>query len=423
MGRRYSKIEEMSTADLGFSLEEVRGRSLDELARMGAKLVLEVAMAEEVGDFLGRNRYDRRCAERPGYRNGKRKRCVQVGSGLVELDAPKVTGALLPFSSEVLPAWKRRSEQIEEVMALLYAEGLSTRDFRRALGKLWGEAGLSRSSVSRANKTLYEAFAKWRRRDLSGEDVLYLFLDGVYLKMRVGKTKPEAVLVAHGISSEGKRTLLGVILGGRESTDSWKSLLMNLEERGLRPPALVIHDGNAGLIRALKTVWKEVPRQRCIAHKIRNVLNRVPRKNQAEVKRALRKIFYAADLDEALEAVKAFAAKYGKVFPAACGVLARDLADCLRFYRFPQMHWKRLRTSNVIERAFREVRRRTNVVGRFPGEAAALVLIWATLEQDRLKWRGVRMDEEILRAVAKARKEAPFQEIDLSVLDAYREAA
>jgi len=423
MGRAYTKIEEMSTADLGLSLADVRGRSLDEVARMGAKLVLEVAMAEEVADFLGRNRYDRTSAERPGYRNGKRKRRIQVGSGLVELDAPKLTGALLPFESEVVPAWTRRSEEMEEVIAQLYAEGLSTRDFRRALGKFWGDVGLSKSSVSRANKTLHEAFSAWRERDLSGEDVLYLFLDGVYLKMRVGKTKAEAVLVAHGITSEGKRTLLAVVLGGRESEDSWKSLLLNLEERGLRPPALVIHDGNPGLIKALKAAWTDVPRQRCIAHKIRNVLDRVPKKHQAEVKRALRKIFYAPDLDEALEAVKAFAAKYGNVFPAACGVLAKDLGDCLTFYRFPQEHWKRLRTSNVIERAFREVRRRTDVVGRFPGEMAALTLIWATLEQDRMQWRGVRMDANILQAIAKAREEVKSQEIDLSVLDMYLEAA
>jgi len=413
----------MSTEDLGFSLDDVRGRSLDEVARMGAKLVLEVAMGEEVAEFLGRNRYDRADPARPGYRNGRRKRRVQVGSGLVEVDAPKVTGALLPFASEVLPAWKRRGEELEETIVQLYAEGLSTRDFGRALGKLWGETGLSKSSVSRANKTLHAAFSAWRRRDLSKEDVLYLFLDGVYLKMRVGKNPAEAVLVAHGITAEGKRTLLGVMLGGRESTDSWKGLLEHLEERGLRPPALVIHDGNKPMAAALKAVWKDVPRQRCIAHKIRNVLGRVPRAHHAEVKRMLRKIFYAPCLDEALEAIKAFAGTYGKRFPTACGILAKDLEDCLTFYRFPEMHWKRLRTSNVIERAFREVRRRTNVVGRFPGEMAALALIWATLEQDRLKWRGVQMDDDILRAVAKLREEDPLEEIDLSVLDKYRDAA
>jgi len=422
MSRLYRRIEEMSTADLGLSLDDVRGRSLDEVARMGAKLVLEVALGEEVAEFLGRGRYDRAGADRPGYRNGKRKRRVQVGSGLVEVDAPKVTGALLPFASEVLPAWRRRGEELEETIVQLYAEGLSTRDFQRALGRLWGEAGLSRSSVSRANKSLHEAFSAWRKRDLSQEDVLYLFLDGVYLKMRAGKSPAEAVLVAHGITAEGERTLLGVMLGGRESTESWQSLLEHLEERGLRPPALVVHDGNQGMAKALKKVWKDVPRQRCVAHKIRNVLGRVPKARQGEVKRALRKIFYAPCLDEALEAVKAFAAAYGKRFPTACGILAKDLADCLTFYRFPEMHWKRLRTSNVIERAFREVRRRTNVVGRFPGEMAALTLIWATLEQDRLQWRGVQMDKDILEAVAGLRKEA-FPQIDLSVLDAYRDVA
>jgi transposase-like protein len=182
--------------------------------------VLEVAMAEEVAEFLGRERYDRSDADRPGYRNGKRKRRVQVGSGLVEVDAPKVTGALLPFSSEVLPAWKRRGEELQEAIVQLYAEGLSTRDFQRVLGGLWGESALSRSSISRANKTFHQAFSAWRTRDLSGQDVLYLFLDGVYLKMRAGKSPAEAVLVAHGITVEGKRVLLGVILGGRESEES-----------------------------------------------------------------------------------------------------------------------------------------------------------------------------------------------------------
>jgi len=407
---------------LGFSLDELRGRSLEDLSRRGAKLLLEVALAEEVCELLGRRRYER-LADGYGYRNGRRRRRVQTGAGPVEVEMPKVTGALLPHRSEVLPAWKRRSADLTEVLSLLYAEGLSTRDFRRALGGFWGEAGLSRSSVSRANAALYEAFRQWRRRDLSGEEVLYLFLDGVYLKMRVGDCGAEAVLVAHGITAQGQRVLLGLILGGRESEDSWRTLLENLTGRGLKPPALVVHDGNAGLRKALKSVWPEVARQRCIAHKIRNVLDRVPRKRQAEVKRALTKIFYAPDLEEALEAVKAFAARYGKAFPAACGVLAKDLTDCLVFYRFPQEHWKRLRTSNVIERAFREVRRRTNVVGRFPGERAALVLIWATLEEDRLAWRGVRMDSGLRQRIAEAARSASTQSIDVSVLDRFKEAA
>ena len=423
MRKGYRKLEEMSTADLGFSLDEVRGRSLAQLARMGGKLLLEVAMREEVVECLGRERYERGGDEPTGYRNGHRRRRVQMGAGPVEVDIPKITGALLPLRSEVLPAFKRRTAELEEVIAQLYAEGLSTRDFKRALGGFWGEAGLSRSSVSRANETLKDAFSAWRKRDLSKEEVVYLFLDGVYLKMHVGNSAAEAVLVAHGITVEGKRALLGVMLGGRESEDSWKALLLDLEGRGMKAPALVIHDGNQGLIKALRCVWKDVPRQRCIAHKIRNVLDRVPKKHQGRVKRELVKVFYAASLEEALAQVKVFAEKFGKEFPAACGTLAKDLRDCLTFYRFPQQHWKRLRTSNVIERAFREVRRRTDVVGRFPGEMAALTLIWATLAQDRMKWRGVQMDEELRSRIVQAAKEVMSDKVDLSVLDRYLEAA
>ena len=380
-------------------------------------------MREEVVECLGRERYERAGAEPTGYRNGKRRRKVQMGAGPVEVDIPKITGALLPLRSEVLPAFKRRTAELEEVIARLYAEGLSTRDFKRALGGFWGEAGLSRSSVSRANETLKDAFSAWRKRDLSKDEVVYLFLDGVYLKMHVGNSPAEAVLVAHGITVQGKRALLGVILGGRESEESWTALLLDLEGRGLKAPSLAIHDGNQGLIKALRCVWKDVPRQRCIAHKIRNVLDRVPKKHQARVKKELVKVFYAPCLEDALVQVKVFVEKFGKEFPCACGTLAKDLQDCLTFYRFPQEHWKRLRTSNVIERAFREVRRRTDVVGRFPGEMAALTLIWATLAQDRMKWRGVQMDEELRGRIVQAAKEAISEKFDLSVLDKYLEAA
>ena len=161
MRKGYRKLEEMSTGDLGFSLDEVRGRSLAELARMGGKMLLEVAMREEVAECLGRDRYERG-GEATGYRNGKRRRTVQMGAGPIEIDIPKVTGSLLPLRSEVLPAFQRRTAELEEVIAQLYAEGLSTRDFQRALGGFWGESGLSRSSVSRANETLKESFSAWR---------------------------------------------------------------------------------------------------------------------------------------------------------------------------------------------------------------------------------------------------------------------
>ena len=174
----------------------------------------------------------------------------------------------------------------------------------------------------------------------------------------------------------------------------------------------------------MNVVWPDVPRQRCIAHKIRNVLNRVPKKEQATVKREVTKIFSAADLAEAKQAAKRFIAQYGKQYAMACETLCRDLCDCLTFYHFPQAHWKPLRTSNVIERAFREVRRRTRVVGRFPHELSALTLVFATLEEDRLKWRGLRMDDELRTDIEKAGVQARKKDVFvIEVVDSYLEAA
>lgn len=222
---------------------------------------------------------------------------------------------------------------------------------------------------------------------------------------QTGAYPAEAVLVAHGVCADGSRVVLGLMLGGRESSASWKAFLHDLADRGLNEPALVIGDGNGGLIRAMKDVWPDVPRQRCVAHKIRNVLNRVPKKEQATVKREVAKIFYAPCMEEAKQRAERFIAQYGKQYAMACETLCRDLHDCLTFYRFPQAHWKRLRTSNVIERSFREVRRRTRVVGRFPNELSALTLVFATLEEDRLKWRGLRMDNELRADIEEAQED------------------
>ncbi|MDI6765198.1 MAG: IS256 family transposase, partial [Thermodesulfobacteriota bacterium] len=336
-------------------------------------------------------------------------RKVQCGSGEIEIRRPKVTGACREFKSKVLTGWQRKSAQLLQVIPLLYLEGLSTRDFQRALKPLWGESGLSRSSISRANRVIKESFAEWRKRNLRDEEVIYLFLDGYYLGVRMGVREKEGLLLAYGVSKDGKRVLLGVYLGGRESTESWKGVLNDLRERGLTPPKLVITDGNPGLLRALKEIWSEVLHQRCTVHKTRNVLARVPKKHREEVKRALHRIFHAASLEDALSSANEFQRKYGKLFPTATEVLAKGLSDCLTFFRYPERHWKRIRTSNVLERAFREIRRRTDVVGRFPNEGSALSLVFGVLEEDRLKWRGLRIGKE------------EQAQIDAAVLQLHRE--
>jgi len=404
-------------SELGLTLEELAGQPLELFAREGAKLLLTVALEEEVTDRLMRRPYERSQGEVLGYRNGHRDRQVSCGAGEIEVAVPRVSDTGEPFHSQLLEAWQRRSRLLEETIPLLYVEGLSTRDFKRALKPLWGKSGLSRSSISRAARALKEAFNNWRRRDLSLEDIIYLFLDGIYLGVRGNSRDVEAVLVAHGITREGKRVVLHLSLGGRESTESWKGVLNDLVERGLRRPQLLITDGNQGLLKAIKDIWPEVPRQRCAIHRIRNVLARVPKKRQNEVRKALHRIFYAACLDDARDEAKQFLSHYSREFPTACETLAGHLEECLTFYRFPERHWKHIRTSNVIERAFKEVKRRTRVVGRFPNETSALVMVFSLLEEEKMKWQKVGMRAEDIAWIEEASKALEQEPIKLEFLE------
>ena len=419
----FATGQELDPEGIALDPRRIAAEGLDAVAREGARLILQAAMEAEVNAFLGRMPYERAGTARSGYRNGHRERTLTCGSGSFPVEVPKITGADAPFSIKSIRAYRRSSELILKAIPLLYAEGLSTRDFERALKPFWKEAGLSRSSISRANKQLSAEFETWRRRDLSHLKVLYLFLDGVNERVRFGSCEKEGVLVAHAILEDGSRELLALELGPRETEDAWRELLQGLASRGLRQPKLVVSDGAPGLIKAVKEVWKGVPRQRCAAHKTRNVLGRVPRKHEKRVKRELVKIFHASGLDAATRAAGAFFRKFRDEFPTACEVLAKDIDDCLTFYCFPETHWKRIRTSNVIERAFKEVRRRTKVVGRFPNERSAMTLIWASIEHDRLKWRGIHVDETMLRVADQARQSLAKKPIRVKSAREYLEAA
>jgi len=402
MAKGYHEREGLTTEGMGLSLEDLRGEPLEFLVREGARLLLSVALEEEITEFLGRRRYERTPGR--GYRNGHRERQVTCSAGELSIPVPRAADTEETFRSSILGAWQRKSRLVEEVLPLLYLEGLSTRDFRRALAPLWGKSGLSRSSVSRANRVLKEAFQTWRQRELSGEEIVYLFLDGFYLGVRQASREKEGVLIAHGIDTLGKRSVLHLSLGGRESTQAWKTALHDLIERGLKSPQLIISDGNPGLLRAVSEVWPEVPRQRCVVHRIRNVLARVPRKHLEEVKRALQGIFYAESLGEARALAEQFLVSFRRDFPSACQLLGRHLGECLTFYRFPEAHWKYLRSTNILERAFREVRRRTQVIGRFPDEMAALEVIFGVLEEKRLKWHRVNVRPEDVAEIERAVK-------------------
>jgi putative transposase len=417
MEKGYHKGQDLTMSEVGLSLEELAGQPLELIAREGAKLLLTIALEEEVTERLMRRPYERSQGKVRGYRNGHRERQVSCGAGIIEIPVPRVSDTEETFRSRLLEAWQRRSKLLEETIPLLYVEGLSTRDFKRALKPLWGKSGLSRSSVSRANKALKEAFNNWRHRDLSLEEIIYLFLDGIYLGVRGNSRNKEAVLVAHGITRQGKRVVLHLSLGGKESTESWKGALNDLVERGLRRPQLIVTDGNQGLLKAIKDIWPEAARQRCAVHRIRNVLARVPKKKQDEIRKAVTRIFYAACLDDAGDEARQFLSRYSREFPTACEVLAKHLEECLTFYRFPERHWKHIRTSNVIERSFKEVKRRTRVVGRFPNETSALVMVFSLLEEERMKWQKVGMRTEDIAWIEETSKALEQEPIRLEFLE------
>ena len=418
-----SREAEGPLSGLDLDPKELAKEGIESMARSGAKLLLQVALLMEVQEFLGRQPYERSEGFQAGYRNGYRDRTLTCGSGSIEVKIPKVKGADEPFHIQSIPAYKRTSEEILDLIPALYAEGVSTRDFKRAFGSFWEKAGLSRSSISRANKKLQEEFRAWSKRDLSQYRVLYLFLDGVNERVRLKSKEKEGVLVAHAILEDGSRVVLALQLGPKESAATWGALIESMTRRGLQPPKLVITDGNPGVIKAVKDWWPQVPRQRCVVHKTRNVLDRVPRKSRGKVKQALHKIFYATDLKAAERATEKFLERFGREFPAACETLARDLGDCLVYFKFPRLHWKRIRSTNVIERTFKEVRRRTKVVGRFPNERAALTLIWASLVQEQIKWRGIKVDDELLREASEAAQKTAKSPLRIKCAKKYLEAA
>lgn len=413
MKKEYRKSEKLATLSPE-QLQELLAQSetehpLDQLARMGAQSLLQAALEAEIEEALGRAFYGRRDAGQRGYRNGSRQRTLTSGVGELTIQAPRIADTDEPFHSKVLPAHARIVPKLQALFPLLYIEGLSTRDFNRAMKGAFGEAGLSKSSISRANKVIHEEFGAWRKRSLAGEDIIYLFLDGVYLQVRRNSTETEGVLVAHGIRADGSRVILGVMLGYRESTASWKDFLQDLTTRGLQAPQLVISDGNAGLLRAVGELWPESAVQRCIAHRMRNVLDKTPTAQRDAVHRDLKTIFYASTETEARQMVDKFIGKWGGSLPTMTKCLRAAIEACLTFYRFPEAHWKRIRTSNVLERCFEEVKRRTRVVGRFPtdNEEPALALLWAVLCEQRTGWRGLKMEPDMLTLIRQVLETLP----------------
>lgn len=378
---------------------------VEAIGRLGARLILQQALEDEVTEFLGRVRYER-AADPISHRNGYEPRTVKTTSGAVELERPRVRDAQrLGFESKVLGKGVARTHALESLVICSFLRGLSVRDVEAALAETFEEPVISKSTVARVCRDTAERYRRWCERRLSEHDVVYLFLDAIYLKLRPSDEPAEGVLVAWGVTLEGQKVLLGLALGSRESYESWLSFGRDLAERGLLSPAVVIADGAPGLWKAARELWPGADEQRCTVHALRSVTAKLPERHHREVKARWWRIFdEAASPGEARRDLLALAGDYRGTYPSAAAVIERDVDALVAHLRWPTEHRKRIRSTNLLERTFVEVRRRTKVIGRFPGETSALSLIWAVLELSSRGWRGVTMTPKTVAEIERLRR-------------------
>ncbi len=385
-----------------------------ELGRLGARLVLQRAVEEEVEAWLGRARYERRTEAAPGYRNGYRPRRLQTGEGELVVEVPQVRDAGSPFTSRLFRRRKRflASEPLKALVIGGFVRGLSVRDVE----SLCEEAGLgqvSKATASRLCRELKERFRAFRERDLSELRLVCLFLDAIYLPVRPQGAK-EGVLCAWGITEEGERVLLDVSLGMREAEDDWLELGRSLTRRGLRAPLLVVADGAPGLVNAIEQLWPRSDRQRCTVHRLRNVLAKLPEAERERVKaaywRALDEADSAEDGQRRLRKLVGELSDQGYASAAAC--LADDLEALCAHLRYPRKHRRVWRSTNLLERSLGEVKRRTKVIGRLPGETSCLSLCWAVLDLVIAGANRVRFDELDRQLIDRIKAEPQRGDVD-----------
>lgn len=364
------------------------------LMRLGLETLLNRALEEERTDFLGRERYERSAetAERSGYRNGYKPGHVDTAEGRVPLAVPQVRATDAPFHAQTLDAVRGRTAELERLVVELYARGLSTRDIEDAFrDPQSGACTLSRTAVSGITEALWQEYETFQPRELADFPVLYVFLDALYEALRrQGRTR-EGLLCAWGICEDGRKVLLHLSIGNSESYESWRDFLRDLVKRHLPTPLSVTTDGAPGLLRAVEEVWPKSLRVRCWAHKMRNILAKVPEDAQAEVKAFLEAVRDAPTPEAGRQAAEHVLAQFSATYPAALRSFSDDLEASLAHLELPLAHRKFVRTTNLIERSFEEERRRTKTLPRFFSERSGLKLAFAVLWRASQRWQRVRI--------------------------------
>ena len=373
---------------------------LTDVLRNGARALLAQAVEAEVAAFLDQHADKRTDAGRRRLvRHGHLpERAIMTGIGPVTVRAPRVrdrSGAgeeRIRFTSALLPPYARRSRSLEVLIPILYLKGISTGEFAEALAALLGKdaGGLSAATIARLKDAWADEHARWLKRDLSAKRYVYFWVDGIHVQARL-EDDAQCLLVIVGATPEGKKELVGLVDGVRESAQSWKDLLLDLKRRGLAMgPELAVADGALGFWKALAEVWPKTREQRCWVHKTANVLNKLPKSLHGKAKRALQDIWMAETRNDAEAAFDAFLESYGAKYEKAVECLNKDRDALLAFYDFPAEHWKHLRTTNPIESTFATVRHRTIRSKGCLSNKTALAMTFKLAQSAETSWRRLR---------------------------------
>jgi putative transposase len=370
--------------------------ALSDLIRRGARQIIAQAVEAELEDFLAqyrdcRDEQGRQVVVRNGYLP---ERTITTGVGEVEIQVPKVrdrSGSGIKFTSALLPPYLKRVRRVEELLPWLYLKGVSSGDFSEALSSLLGEApkGLSPATIGRLKAKWSEEHQTWQQRSLRQQRYVYIWADGIYFTIRADER--QCLLVILGVTDKGHKELLGLEMGYRESELSWKALLLRLKDQGLpQAPHLAIGDGALGFWKALPQVFPTTKAQRCWVHKTANVLNKLPKRQQPEAKRAIWEIYRADNKTEANQAFNRFIQTYQTKYPEATQCLAKDRDVLLTFFDFPAEHWAHIRTTNPIESTFATVRLRTDKTRGCVSKDTILALVFKLVESAQKSWLRIR---------------------------------
>ena len=386
--------------------------TIETMMRLRIRDTIERLVDEELAAALGASKSARVGEQRQGYRHGVRPRTLTTSLGPAAFTVPRARvraadGTTREWQSAIVPRYQRRTARVDAALVGVYLSGTNTRRLKGALAPLLRGGPLGKDAVSRVVGRLQSDFDAWRTRDLSADDIAYLFLDGWYPVVRIGKQRARvAILVTLAVRTTGERVVLDLRLVGQETAAGWAEAIAALVGRGLRAPALAVIDGNAGLARALSEAWPKIELQRCVAHKLRNLEAKAPVKLREEVAEDFRRMMYAETAAAVAKERTAFTKKWRLRCPAVAKSFEEAGDELFTFLHFPIAQWRALRTTNALERINEEFRRRTKTQAMLPSEDAVLLLLFGLLMSGQIRSRKIDGWSELAAVMATRRKAA-----------------